>query len=460
MKKFKYLMFLLLSFFILFLPQAVSADSNVSKYWHNSICLQVYYSNIYIEDSPSINIDYAYYDPYDDEVGGKEWEDDWGKEGEIEREPGTLELQIDRANKEARIIKNTTITGGIMGTLSPLIFAGIFSYSGYLHGYGVLAATAGGALVGSLSGNGFARVMVSMNNKDAAVGFFTGIPLGMLCGALSGATVGGLMFLGAESGSDDWIDVGPRLGIFGGAIIGAIVGGITGGIAGPSINQSLGARGIVVNGVRGDSIRESLPLEREEADVMYKRSPAGRMTTFVRIPDSTGVQRTLLEVPKPPLRMSRIGAEVIVGTLSGYCLGGICELKFEKSDLAWAVAGVIGTTIGVYSTGNRNNETGSFVGTLVFSALGMTLSHVLLSDSEDRGNRSLFLLGSPVVSSIFATFIFNASRRYSRYQGVEIGLLNFKDNRVILGNPSMYIHSDPFGQREIVYGVDLFKFKF
>jgi hypothetical protein len=340
-----------------------------------------------------------------------------------------------------------------MGALPPLIFAGAFAYSGYLHGYGVLAATAGGTVVGSLSGNVFARAMISMNQKNAAVGFLTGVPLGAFFGALSGATAGGLLLMGTPS---DELFSGPKFGAAAGAIIGAIVGGITGGIAGPSINQSLGARGIVVNGVRGDSIRESLPLEREEADVMYKRSPAGRMTTFVRIPDSTGVQRTLLEVPKPPLRMSRIGAEVIVGTLSGYCLGGICELKFEKSDLAWAVAGVVGTTVGVYAAGNRNNETGSFAGALIFSSIGMTLS----CWSLNRENRNLFLGLSPVVSSIFATFVFNATRRYSRYQGVEIGLLNFKDNRVILGNPSMYIHSDPFGQREIVYGVDLFKFKF
>jgi hypothetical protein len=437
MKKFKYLILLLL-FFILFLPQAVSAASDVSEYWHNSICLQMYHSNVYLKDLSLIDINYAYIDTYDEEEGEEEWEDEW--EEEIEVEPETLESQIERANKEARIIRNTTITGGIMGTLPTLIFAGIFAGSGDVQVYGILAGTAGGAVMGSLSGNAFARVMISMNNKNASVGFLTGVPLGMLFGALSGATAGGLMFIGAESDPNDWIEVGPRFGMFGGAIIGTIVGGITGGIAGSSINESLGARG--------------------EAVIVQKRSPSGRMTPVVRIPDSTGVKRTLVEVPKPPLSMSRIGAEVIVGTLSGYCLGGICELKFDKNDLAWGVAGVIGTTIGVYSAGNRNDETGNFVGTLFFSAIGMTSSYLLLTDSQNRENRSLFLWGSPVVCSIFATFVFNAGRRYTHYQGVEIGLLNLKDDRVIFGNPSMYIHSDPFGQKEISYGVELVKIKF
>jgi hypothetical protein len=110
MGKINYLILLLLSFLILFLPQTVAADSHVSENWHNSICLQVYLSNVYLEDLSSIDINYAYYDPYDEEEGEEEWEDEW--EEDIEVEPETLESQIERANKEARIIRNTTITGG------------------------------------------------------------------------------------------------------------------------------------------------------------------------------------------------------------------------------------------------------------------------------------------------------------------------------------------------------------
>lgn len=245
MEKFKYLMLLLLSFFLLFFPQAVSAGSGVSEYWHTSICLRVYYSSSYIEDFSSIDIDCAYYDPYAEEEGDEEWEDEWENEEEIEIEPESLELQMERANKEARIVRNTTITGGVMGALPTLIFGAIFASSGDLQIYGLLLGTAGGAIVGSLSGNAFARAMISMNQKNAAVGFFTGVPLGMLCGALSGATAGGLVFLGAESSPNDWIEVGPRFGMFGGAIVGAIVGGITGGIAGASINVSLSRIGLL-----------------------------------------------------------------------------------------------------------------------------------------------------------------------------------------------------------------------
>jgi hypothetical protein len=435
MKKFKYLILLLLSFFILFFPQAISAGSGVSEYWHNSISLQVYYSNVYIEDSPSVDTDYAYYDPYDEEEGEEEWGDEWEEEEEIETEPETVELQIKRA--KAGIMRNMTITGGIMGALPPLIFAAAFSYSGYIHGYGVLAATAGGTLLGSASGNVFARAMISLNQKNAAAGFLIGVPLGTLFGALTGTAAGGLLLLGSESSSDDWIDVGPEVGIFVGAIVGAVVGSITGGIAGVVISESLGR----------------LNIER-------RPSPRGEITTYVKIPDSSGVKTTLVEVPKPPLRMSKISTEVIVGALSGYCLGVICELKFRKNNLAWAVAGVTGTTIGVYSTGNRNNETGNFLGTLLLSSVGMALSFRFISGSEYRQNRSLFLGGSPVVASIFAAFAFNVSRSYTSYQGVDVGLLNFKDDRVILGNPAMYVYSDPFKKKEVAYGLELFKFKF
>ena len=443
MKKFKYLILLLLSFFILFFPQAISAGSGVSEYWHNSISLQVYYSNVYIEDSPSVDTDYAYYDPYDEEKGGGEWED----EEEIEIELEALESKIVWRNKEKRARKTMGIVGGIMGALTPLVFAGEEG----VQAYGVLLGVAGGGLVGSGGGVLFAEAMIpgediEGENVKAPVGCFFGTFLGTLIGAASGATAGGLMLIGAEVDSD-WIDVGPKFGIFAGAIIGGMVGGITGGIAGASIAQSF-------------------PSGTEETNIVQKRFPTGRMKTFVKIPDSTGVRRTLVEVPKPPLSMNKIATEAIVGAFSGYCIGGISELMLadDPSSLTknfyWMSGVTLATSIGVYYSGSRNNETGNFLGTFFVSSLGMALSYALLSDKEDRENRSIFLVGSPVVCSIFSTFVFNVGRSYTSYQGVDIGFLNFKGDRVILGNPAMYAHSDPFGGKEIAYGLELFKFKF
>ncbi|MBN1695297.1 hypothetical protein JW879_07855 [candidate division WOR-3 bacterium] len=442
MKKLKYLILLLLSSFILFFPQAVSAGSSVSEYWHNSICLQVYYSNAYIEDIPSIDIDYAYYDPYDEEEGEKEWEE----EEEIEIEPETLESKIVWRNKEKRTRKTMVIVGGVMGALTPLIFA-----LEDVQAYGVLLGVVGGGLVGSGGGVLFAEAMIpgediEGGNVKAPVGCFFGTFLGTLIGAASGATAGGLMLIGTDSDSPDSFG-GPEFGMFAGAIIGGMVGGITGGIAGASIAQSF-------------------PSGTEETNIVQKRFPTGRMKTFVRIPDSTGVKRTLVEVPKPPLSMSKIATELIVGAFSGYCIGGISELMLadDPSSLTknfyWMSGVTLATSIGVYYSGSRNNETGNFLGTFFVSSLGMALSYALLSDKEDRENRSIFLVGSPVVCSIFSTFVFNVARSYTSYQGVDIGFLNFKGDRVILGNPAMYAHSDPFGGKEIAYGLELFKFKF
>ncbi len=446
MEEFKYLILLLLSFYILLLPQAVSAGSNVSEYWHNSICLQVYYSNAYIEDSPSIDIDYAYYDPYDEEEGEEEWEDEWEEEKEIEIEPETLESQIVRRNKEKTAKKTMGIVGGVMGALTPLFFA----VEG-VQAYGVLLGIAGGGLVGSGGGFLFAEAMIpgediEGGNVKPPAGCLLGAFLGTLIGAASGATAGGLMLIGTGSDSPDSFG-GPGFGIFAGAIIGGMVGSVTGGIAGASITESFQAG-------------------REESNIVQKRFPTGRMKTFVRIPDSTRVKRTLVEVPKPPLSMNKIATEAIVGALSGYCIGGISELmladdpSFITKNFYWMSGVTIATTMGVYYSGSHNNETGNFLGTLFLSSLGMTLSYALLSDSEDSENRSLFLGGSPVVCSIFATFAFNVGRRYTRYQGVDVGLLNLQDDRVIVGNPSMCIRSDPFGGKEVAYGIELVKLKF
>jgi hypothetical protein len=232
MKYLNYLVILLLLFFVLFSPVKVTADSSVSENWHNSLCLRFYCSNTYFEDFSSSDINYTSNDPYGEE-GEEEWEDEQ-EEVEVKAEPETLESQIDRANKEARIIRSTTITGGVMGVLPTLVFGSSLGVqpSGFFFG------AVGGGIVGSLSGNLFARAMIQGEDHNAVKGFLGGIALGMLAGAVSGATAGGLMLIGTESDSDDFFG-GPGLGMLGGAIIGAVVGGITGGIAGAAINVSL-----------------------------------------------------------------------------------------------------------------------------------------------------------------------------------------------------------------------------
>ena len=292
-----------------------------------------------------------------------------------------------------------------------------------------------------MGGSVVAEGLIPEKEGDPAKGLFVGVFAGAFMGGVTGATTGALSFVGAPR---DYPLSHPVFGAVVGGIAGAFLGGIYGGLGGASINEAFSEKGVRSNVVR-------------------KRLPSGKMGFLVESTDSVLRRRILIEAPKPPLKVNKIRNELIVGALSAYCIGGLSELAFDGNDFMWGVSGLIAGAIGVCKVGTRDNETGSLAGTLFMGAGGMFLSHRLWGNREyidGRENRGLFLGLSPIVTAIGLTLAFNMTRSYVDYQNVETGFLNLKDSRIIIGNPSMYVHSDPFGNKEVAYGFELFKFKF
>ncbi len=168
----------------------------------------------------------------------------------------------------------------------------------------------------------------------------------------------------------------------------------------------------------------------------------------------------ILEIPKPPLSIRKICGEIVGCTYAGYFFGGLSQLLFRENDFAWSVAIIVPAQAlclspqGFGEPSRYQYVDGNYNCAFLFGCLGMFLSHEFIE------SKPLFIISSPLISSTFAAVAWNITRRYENYGVTKTGLLNLNDDRVILGNPSMYIHSDPFGQKEIAYGFELIRFKF
>jgi hypothetical protein len=206
-------MVFVISLLVLLFSFEVAAESCVSENWHCLVCSQICYSDYPAEMLGSGYVDYVYSDSYE-------------KEREI------LDFKMDERSNEAGITKTMGWAGGVLGGLTPLIFGSLLDVGGL----GILLSAAGGGFVGGAGGVLFAKVMTPVEGEEGGVrnpvgGCILGMPFGALIGAASGATAGGLMFIGAESDSPDSFG-GSGFGMFAGAIIGGVVGGLAGGVSG------------------------------------------------------------------------------------------------------------------------------------------------------------------------------------------------------------------------------------
>lgn len=164
------------------------------------------------------------------------------------------------------------------------------------------------------------------------------------------------------------------------------------------------------------------------------------------------------EIVKPPESVGSLLCSGIFGGLifgiSGYFIGQEIDIKFdpikeeypgtiyisEEAIYGFAAGYILGSSFGVYRTGNRDNETGSYLTTLTGSILGGLLG----------------VLPAP----IGATIGFSSTRRYRDRSVNETGFINIKNGQVIVSSPSIYCYADSLKCKTLVQHVDLLNVHF
>ena len=251
-----------IGFLILLFSFEVAAESCVSENWHNHVCSQMCYPDCSAEMLSSGYIDYVYSDFY-------------------EKERELLDFKSDERSKGIGVTRTMGWAGGILGGVTPLIFGSFFDFGGLK----VLLSAAGGGFVGGVGGILFAEVMTPVDGeegrrfKNPVGGCILGIPFGALIGAASGATAGGLMFVGTGSDNPDSFS-GPGLGMFAGAIIGGAVGGLAGGVSGLLISGYSNTYETGQINLKNNEVELTVPSVYVYSDCFGKKDVAYGMELF------------------------------------------------------------------------------------------------------------------------------------------------------------------------------------
>lgn len=181
---------------------------------------------------------------------------------------------------------------------------------------------------------------------------------------------------------------------------------------------------------------------------------------------------------KPPLDDGKILGEILLGGLGGIGLGyaaaRIGSQSVECEGDAGSVCGMFGallgasmgwmagSTAGVYVIGNTGDEHGSltaaFAGSLVGVLVGATISGVLLHHNDE--SLVIFYTIPPISAAMFATLLFNSSRRYRSSSNSGSGLINTRDGRVSLAVPSICFHPISSDGTVLPQSVNLLKVSF
>ena len=178
------------------------------------------------------------------------------------------------------------------------------------------------------------------------------------------------------------------------------------------------------------------------------------------------------EMPPPRIVEEILGGVLggaivgVVGAGVGYLIGAASKegdsedwnvLPAEGLGMAiGAGAGyVLGSAVGVYQVGDNEKETGNSGAALLGSIAGSFLGGFLTMNLGPVGGVAA-LLGSP----IGATVGFNMTRRYKPPPPSEDGFINFKDGRMYLATPKIYLQPDPLDKRILVHNLHLLKLSF
>ena len=178
---------------------------------------------------------------------------------------------------------------------------------------------------------------------------------------------------------------------------------------------------------------------------------------------------------KPPLRIKRIGGEILVG--GGLGIVGAIGLGAAGAGIGALLGGndgedavlvgmaigaglgySIGSGLGVYLAGDNDDETGSFVATFLGGLLGTGLSYAIIFATQGWGELPFYLCLP--IPPICACIGFNMTRRYKSSPSSGTALLNFREGQINIGIPMVHFQSDPFVKRALAMNVNLISVEF
>ena len=217
-------------------------------------------------------------------------------------------------------------------------------------------------------------------------------------------------------------------------------------------------------------MNQSILLEHHQAPVFLQLS----VQTYL-VGDSDVSEREQMD--KPPPSIARKAGGCCAGTLvsAGILWTGDLAVNLIANPADWEneplwgfigfnIGWVSGNAIGVYLVGNIGNEKGSFLATLVGSALGSVVgltswwSSVAITESEGvlYLGALISLLGSP----IGALAGFDLTRTYDTPPAESEALINFRRGQMNFAVPRVYLRPDSFGSGSLSQRVDLVRMRF
>ncbi len=212
-----------------------------------------------------------------------------------------------------------------------------------------------------------------------------------------------------------------------------------------------------------------------EKECHSKQRQALQMPKFQQLSESiyfsmdTVIERNKQSREKPPLRIKRIGGEILVG--GGLGMVGVIGLGAAGLGIGALLGGddgegpmivgmaigaglgySIGSALGVYLVGNNDDETGSFVSTLLGSLLGTGFSFLASITIGDEVPDVIYFIPVP---PILACIGFNMTRKYKSKPASYSALLNLSEGKISLSIPKVYFYPDLYGRRTLNMNISL-----
>lgn len=173
---------------------------------------------------------------------------------------------------------------------------------------------------------------------------------------------------------------------------------------------------------------------------------------------------------RPPLNGWRIAGELaagVVGSFFALVVIGLPMWYFRGEEAGGEFMIYAGTalcsSLGVYAVGNIGAQTGSYKATLGCSLLGelpaILIFHII-PHTEDWVEGLGFFTTFFGTVPLGATIGFNLTRRYKSSFKTGDALINFREGRLRLGIPRMYLRPSSFDQRNLIQNIDLIRGRF
>lgn len=178
------------------------------------------------------------------------------------------------------------------------------------------------------------------------------------------------------------------------------------------------------------------------------------------------------KVPKPPVRTTRVAAQILAGAAAGVLGCAVVALTASEStvddDQAYIaamtagglVAGALVTPGLVYLIGSGGRQTGSLGVTYLGGLAGAAVCAIIFaaaSSSDADGAGEAVLAGAVLIPAIGSVIGFITTRRYKSLPAVQTALLNVGQGKLKLGIPAPQVFFSGFGKKSQGLAVRIFQ---